>query len=62
MKTDSQQTNQDFLSLVLSMTLHIFDKYHLPQHRLTCKPGVAGSIHGVTSLSDETLSRGPVSI
>ena len=30
---------------------------HLP-----CKPGVAGSIPGFTSLSDETLSRGPVSI
>ena len=31
-------------------------------NRLPCKPGVAGLIPGFTSLSDETLSRGPVSI
>ena len=30
-------------------------------HNLT-KPGIAGSIPGFTSLSDETLSRGPISI
>ena len=29
--------------------------------RMPCKPGVAGSIPGITSLSDETLSRGPIS-
>ena len=29
---------------------------------LPCKPGVAGSIPSFTSLSDETLSRGLVSI
>ena len=29
---------------------------------LPCKPGVAGSIPGSSSLSDETLSCGPVSI
>ena len=27
-----------------------------------CEPGVAGSILGYSSMSDKTLSRGPVSI
>ena len=31
-------------------------------NRLPCKPGLAGSIPGFTSLSDETLNRGPISI
>ena len=31
-------------------------------NHLPCKRGVAGSIPCFTSLSDETLSRGPVSI
>ena len=30
--------------------------------KVNCKPGVAGSIPSFTSLSGETLSRGPVSI
>ena len=31
-------------------------------NHLACNPEFAGSIPGFTSLSDETLSRGPVSI
>ena len=45
--------------------LDIFTELHNVQDSkefLPCKPGVAGSIPGFNSLSDETLSRGPVSI
>ena len=31
-------------------------------NHLPCRPGVAGLVPGITSLSDETLSQGPVSM